>query len=42
MINAGKYNDLFYQKASKQIIIDLEKENNLIFKEEIEHSIPID
>lgn len=42
MINADKYNGFFYQKASKQIIIDLEKTNNLIFKEEIEHSVPID
>lgn len=42
MINSGKYNNLFYQKANKEIISDLIKNSNLIAKEIIEHSIPID
>lgn len=42
MINSGKYDNLFYQKANKEIIEDLIKKDNLFFKEVIEHSVPID
>ncbi|BDV03505.1 MAG: isoleucine--tRNA ligase [Candidatus Hepatoplasma scabrum] len=42
MINSGKYNGLFYQKANQIIINDLKSNHSLILKEEIEHSVPID
>ncbi len=40
MTNAGKYEDLFFSKASKEVMKDLEKTKQLIYKELFEHKYP--
>ncbi len=42
MMNADKYNDLFYLDANREIVRDLNNTNNLFHFEEFDHSVPID
>ncbi len=41
MVNAGKYNGLYYREANERIIEDLENKNFIFYKERIVHRYPI-
>jgi len=42
MINSGKYDGMFYLKASDQIVEDMNAENKLFFNSKFTHSAPMD